>query len=151
MGPAGDLRDLGSMREFAAELSQSAAELEANLGAAAQPSAPVGDLAAPQRPCEDPFAAIPSENYAGNLDLIMRIPVSLKIVLGQATMAVADLSRLGRGAIIELDRKVGEPVDVVVNGRLVARGEVVVTDDATGRFGISITEVVNLTSARAPR
>ncbi len=78
----------------------------------------------------------------GNLEMIMRIPVTVKVVLGSATMPVANLAKLGRGAIIPLDRRVGEPVDVVVNGRVVARGEVVVVDEATSRFGISLTEVV---------
>ncbi len=77
-----------------------------------------------------------------NLDMIMRIPVTVKVVLGSATMPVANLTKLGRGAIIPLDRRVGEPVDVVVNGRIVARGEVVVVDEATSRFGISLTEIV---------
>ena len=72
----------------------------------------------------------------------MRIPVTVKVVLGSATMPVANLTKLGRGAIIPLDRRVGEPVDVVVNGRVIARGEVVVVDEATSRFGISLTEVV---------
>lgn len=79
---------------------------------------------------------------AQNLETIMRIPITVKIVLGSATMPVADLAKLGRGAVIPLDRRVGEPVDVVVNGRIVARGEVVVTDDDTNRFGIALTEVV---------
>ena len=79
---------------------------------------------------------------AGNLEMIMRIPVTVKVVLGSATMPVANLTKLGRGAVIPLDRRVGEPVDVVVNGRIVARGEVVVVDEATSRFGISLTEVV---------
>ena len=77
-----------------------------------------------------------------NLEMVMRIPVTMKIVLGSATMPVANLMKLGRGAIIPLDRRVGEPVDVVVNGRVVARGEVVVVDEATSRFGIKLTEVV---------
>jgi flagellar motor switch protein FliN/FliY len=57
-------------------------------------------------------------------------------------MPVAALLKLGRGALIPLDRKIGEPVDVVVNGRIVARGEVVVMDGDSSRFGISLTEVV---------
>lgn len=77
-----------------------------------------------------------------SLDTIMRIPVSVKIVLGSASMSVAALLKLGRGALIPLDRKIGEPVDVVVNDRVVARGEVVVMDDDPSRFGISLTEVV---------
>jgi flagellar motor switch protein FliN/FliY len=77
-----------------------------------------------------------------SLETIMRIPVSVKIVLGSASMPVAALLKLGRGALIPLDRKIGEPVDVVVNGRIVARGEVVVMDGDSSRFGISLTEVV---------
>ena len=85
-------------------------------------------------------AAAASEGLS--LDTIMRIPVTVKIVLGSASMPVAALMKLGRGALIPLDRKLGEPVDVIVNGRVVARGEVVVMDDDPSRLGISLTEVV---------
>jgi flagellar motor switch protein FliN/FliY len=77
-----------------------------------------------------------------SLDTIMRIPVTVKVVLGSASMPVAALLKLGRGALIPLDRKIGEPVDVIVNGRVVARGEVVVMDEDPSRLGISLTEVV---------
>jgi flagellar motor switch protein FliN len=81
--------------------------------------------------------------HAGyNLDSIMRIPVSIQVVLGSATMPVASLMKLGRGAVVPLDHRVGEPVDVVVNGRVVARGEVVVVEDDNSRFGVSLTEIV---------
>jgi flagellar motor switch protein FliN/FliY len=82
-----------------------------------------------------------------SIDTIMRIPVTVKIVLGSASMPVAALMKLGRGALIPLDRKLGEPVDVIVNGRVVARGEVVVMDDDPSRLGISLTEVVGPTAA----
>jgi flagellar motor switch protein FliN/FliY len=74
----------------------------------------------------------------------------VKIVLGSATMPVANLMRLGRGAVIPLDRRVGEPVDVVVNGRVVARGEVVVVDESTSRFGIKLTDVVGPSDTDKP-
>jgi flagellar motor switch protein FliN/FliY len=77
-----------------------------------------------------------------NLDSILRIPVLLQVVLGSTTMPVANLMKLGRGAIVPLDHRVGEPVDVVVNGRTVARGEVVVVEDDNSRFGVSLTEIV---------
>lgn len=77
-----------------------------------------------------------------NMETILRIPVHMQVVLGSAKMPVASLMKLGRGAIVPLDRRVGEPVDVVVNGRIIARGEVVVVDDDTSRFGISLTEIV---------
>ena len=77
-----------------------------------------------------------------NIDVVLHIPVTVTVVLGSATMPVANLVKLGRGAVIPLDRRVGEPVDVVVNGRVIARGEVVVLEEGNSRFGISLTEVV---------
>ncbi|MFA6031940.1 MAG: flagellar motor switch protein FliN [Myxococcota bacterium] len=79
-----------------------------------------------------------------NLDAILRIPVSIQVVLGSATMQVANLMKLRRGAVVPLDHRVGEPVDVVVNGRIVARGEVVIAEDDNSRFGVSLTEIVNV-------
>ncbi len=84
-----------------------------------------------------------------NLDSILRIPVVLQVVLGSATMPVSNLMKLGRGAIVPLDHKIGEPVDVVVNGRVIARGEVVVVDEDTSRFGVTLTEVAGLPPASA--
>ena len=77
-----------------------------------------------------------------NLDSILRIPVTMQVVLGSATIPVANLMKLGRGAVVPLDHRVGEPVDVVVNGRVVARGEVVVVEEDNSRFGVSLTEIV---------
>jgi flagellar motor switch protein FliN/FliY len=77
-----------------------------------------------------------------NIDTILRIPVTVQVVLGSTSMPVSNLLKLSRGAVIPLDHRVGEPVDVVVNGRVVARGEVVVVEDDTTRFGVSLTEVV---------
>jgi flagellar motor switch protein FliN len=77
-----------------------------------------------------------------NFDVVMHLPVQVRIVLGSVTMPVSALAQLGRGSVVALDRKVGEPVDVMVNGRLVARGDVVVLEDDNARFGISLTEIV---------
>ncbi len=82
-----------------------------------------------------------------NIETILRIPVTVQVVLGSTSMPVANLLKLGRGAVIPLDHRVGEPVDVVVNGRVVARGEVVVVEDDTTRFGVSLTEVIGPQSA----
>ena len=76
---------------------------------------------------------------AGRLGAIYDVPVQVSAVLGKATMPIGQLIKLGRGAILELDRKVGESVDVVVNNRLVARGEVVIIDE---RIGITMTEII---------
>ena len=77
-----------------------------------------------------------------NVEAILRIPVTVQVVLGSATMPVVNLMKLGRGAVVPLDHRVGEPVDVVVNGRIVARGEVVVVEEDNSRFGVSLTEIV---------
>ena len=77
-----------------------------------------------------------------NVEAILRIPVTVQVVLGSATIPVANLMKLGRGAVVPLDHRVGEPVDVVVNGRIVARGEVVVVEEDNSRFGVSLTEIV---------
>jgi flagellar motor switch protein FliN/FliY len=77
---------------------------------------------------------------AHELDAVYDIPVTISAVLGKATMQVSQLLKLGRGAVVELDRKLGEAIDVYVNNRLVARGEVVMVDDS--RLGIAMTEIV---------
>lgn len=77
-----------------------------------------------------------------NLDTVLRIPVTVQVVLGAASMPVSNLLKLGRGAVVTLDHRVGEPVDVVVNGRVIARGEIVVIEDDNSRFGVSLTEIV---------
>jgi flagellar motor switch protein FliN/FliY len=66
--------------------------------------------------------------------------VTVSAVLGKATMQVNQLLKLGRGAVVELDRKLGEAIDIYVNNRLVARGEVVMVDD--NRLGVTMTEIV---------
>jgi flagellar motor switch protein FliN/FliY len=76
---------------------------------------------------------------ANDLDAVYSIPVEVTAVLGKAEMQVSHLLKLGRGAVIELDRKVGEAIDIYVNNRLVARGEVVVVED---RLGITMTEII---------
>jgi|SRR5690606_34017185 flagellar motor switch protein FliN/FliY len=75
-------------------------------------------------------------------DAVMRIPVSVRFVLGATRMPVAKLMSLTRGAIIPLDRKVGDLIDIVVNDQVVARGEIVALDEEATRFGISVREVM---------
>lgn len=76
---------------------------------------------------------------ATDLDAVFDIPVNVSAVLGKAHLEVSQLMKLGPGAIIELDRKVGEAIDIFVNNRLVARGEVVVIDE---RLGVTMTEII---------
>ena len=79
------------------------------------------------------------EPMAGDVTAIYDIPVQVSAVLGRSTMQVSQLLKLGRGAVVELDRKVGEAIDIYVNNRLVARGEVVVVED---KLGVTMTEIV---------
>jgi flagellar motor switch protein FliN/FliY len=74
-----------------------------------------------------------------NLDLLMNVSLGLSAELGRRTMRRGDLLRLGAGAIVERDRRADAPIDLYVNGRLIARGEIVAVDE---RFGVRITEVV---------
>ncbi len=76
---------------------------------------------------------------ASDLEAVFDIPVHVTAVLGKSRMRVSQLLKLGRGAVIELDRKVGEAIDIYVNNRLVARGEVVVVED---RLGVTMTEII---------
>src|SRR5262249_11939167 len=89
----------------------------------------------------DTRAAPASDTRPPNLDTVMRIPVVMQIVLGRAQMPVANLMKLGRGSVVPLDHRVGEAVDVRVNGRLIARGEVVILEEDSSRFGVSLTEI----------
>ena len=75
-----------------------------------------------------------------DLEAVYDIPVQVSAVLGRATMQVSQLLKLGRGAVVELDRKLGEAVDIYVNNRLVARGEVVMVED--NRLGVTMTEII---------
>lgn len=74
-----------------------------------------------------------------SLETVYDIPVQITVVLGRTSMQVNQLLKLGRGAVIELNQKVGEPIDIFVNNRLVARGEVVVVED---RIGVTMTEII---------
>lgn len=122
------------MSQEGSEIRPAAAELQ-SLGEPAQAETPVEAF---QKAATSAAAA----QKPRHLETVLQIPVSVKIVLGSATMPVANVLKLGRGAVVPLDRKVGEPVDVVVNGRVIARGEVVVLDEDNSRFGVSLTEVI---------
>ncbi len=83
----------------------------------------------------------PGSGMTANLDLIMDIPIDVQIVLGSSQMQVSGLMNLTEGATIALDRKIGEPVDIMVNGRVIGRGEITVLDNDDTRFGVKLTEV----------
>lgn len=103
-----------------------------------QPNQPAP--AEPQDEEEHADADKPPTN-AKELEAIYDIPVQISAVLGKSNMQVSQLLKLGRGAVVELDRKVGEAIDIYVNNRLVARGEVVVVED---RLGVTMTEIIKM-------
>jgi flagellar motor switch protein FliN/FliY len=76
---------------------------------------------------------------AAELEAVFDVPVKVSAVLGRARMEVGDLLKLGPGTVLELDRKVGEAIDIYVNDRLVARGEVVLVED---KLGVTMTEII---------
>lgn len=89
----------------------------------------------------------PGGGSAGpSIDVILDVPVTLSLEVGRAQMSVGNLLRLSQGSVVELDRAAGEPLDVLVNGALVAHGEIVVVND---KFGIRLTDVVT-PAARHP-
>ena len=87
----------------------------------------------------DATPAADVKRSATDLEAVFDVPVTVSAVLGKSGMEVSQLLKLGRGAVIELDRKVGEAIDIYVNNRLVARGEVVLVED---RLGITMTEII---------
>lgn len=96
-----------------------------------------GGMGASSTPLSEPGSAMNA-----NLDLIMDIPIDVQIVLGSSRMQVSGLMNLTEGATIALDRKIGEPVDLIVNGRLIGRGEITVLENDETRFGIKLIEVM---------
>ena len=84
------------------------------------------------------------DKSAGDLAPVFDVPVSISAVLGRSTLSVAQLLQLAQGSVLELDRKVGEAIDIYVNNRLVARGEVVLVED---KLGVTMTEIIKADKA----
>jgi flagellar motor switch protein FliN len=83
---------------------------------------------------------VTDENKETNLDLILDIPLSVTVELGRSKMLINDLLQLGQGSVIELTKLVGDPLEILVNDKLVARGEVVVVNE---KFGVRLTDIVD--------
>ena len=94
----------------------------------------------PEQTTFDASAELPGGKTGQNLDLVMDIPITLSLELGHTRMSIRDLLRLTQGSVVKLDRPGGDPLDILVNGCLVARGEVVVINE---RFGVRITDIVS--------
>jgi flagellar motor switch protein FliN len=109
-----------------------------NQGAAAAPAAPrmaMEEFGAAPKPGNGPVAL-----EGPNLDVILDIPVSISMEVGSTEISIRNLLQLNQGSVVELDRLAGEPLDVLVNGTLIAHGEVVVVNE---KFGIRLTDVIS--------
>lgn len=130
--------------EWAAALSEagdaSQDDIDALMAGNAAPAAP----AAPRAPMEEFGMAPRAPTIAGlegpNLDVILDIPVTISMEVGHTDITIRNLLQLNQGSVIELDRLAGEPLDVLVNGTLIAHGEVVVVNE---KFGIRLTDVIS--------
>ena len=99
-----------------------------------------GAEAAPQYSPDELEGSAKAETADVNLELVLDVPVNLSLRVGSTDIAIRDLVRLVEGSIIALDQDAGEPMDVLVNGTLIAHGEIVIVDD---RFGVRLTDVVS--------
>lgn len=147
MAASGEQADGGAgLAEFAIELSQSLDDLNSlptELDTAGFGAPDVGAAAGSF------FAPPQSNSQRSDVDsIIMDIPVTLKVVLGTAKMPVAAISKMARGTVIKLDNMVGDPVDIYVNGRFLAQGQVVVLDEGSSRFGVTLTQVGGLPNSK---
>ena len=105
---------------------------------------PLPDLEGSAAPPLDPGALAaqssePPSHSAADLEAVFDVPVQVSAVLGRSKMDVGELLKLGPGTVLELDRRVGESIDIYVNNRLVARGEVVLVED---KLGVTMTEII---------
>lgn len=105
-----------------------------------EPDVPFEDLetAEAPAPAEEPESEAGARS-AADLEAVFDVPVKVSAILGRSRMEVSELLKLKNGLVVELDRKVGEAIDIYVNDRLVARGEVVLVDD---RLGVTMTEII---------
>lgn len=88
----------------------------------------------------EPFGAPHAADRSRNIDLLLDVSLRVSVELGRTTMTIRDILALGQGSVVELDKLAGEPVDILVNDTLIARGEVVVVDE---KFGVRVTEIVS--------
>jgi flagellar motor switch protein FliN/FliY len=99
-----------------------------------------GGSTAPQPAAFPPLQNVEASGAPKNIEFLLDIPMNVSVYIGSAKMAIRDLLQLAQGSVIELDKLAGEPMDVMVNNKLVARGEVVVVNE---KFGIRLTDVVS--------
>ncbi len=130
--------------EWAAALSEAGDASQDDIDAMLAHSGSAAEPSAPRAPMEE-FGSMPKSNLpvsldGPNLDVILDIPVSISMEVGNTEITIRNLLQLNQGSVIELDRLAGEPLDVLVNGTLIAHGEVVVVNE---KFGIRLTVVIS--------
>ncbi len=113
--------------------------------AAAEASGDKGDVGAEKengvkKKSLEPLKANPSGEPLGNLDFILDVPLQVTVNLGNAKMQIKELLQLGQGSVVELEKMAGEPMDVYIGDKLVARGDVVVVNE---KFGVRLTDIVS--------
>ncbi len=147
-GPAGMMLEFGLSAALVAELREKADAAKAEAAkAAAAPSAPSAAPSAPSSPSSSSIPAPDPAAGSGALDLLMDVQLGLTLRFGSRQMLLREILDLNPGVVIELDRKVAEPVDLLLDGKLVARGEVVVIN---GDYGLRVTDVSPLGLGRTP-
>ena len=107
----------------------------------------VHDFGSPQ--AHDKGFKIGASGTSNRVDLVLGIPIDVQIILGSSRMAVSTLMNLSEGATIALDRKIGEPVDIMVNGKLIGRGEITVLETDDTKFAVKIIEVIGETQKKS--
>ncbi len=134
--------------EWAAALAEAGDASQDDIDALLNQGPAAAAPAAPTAPLED-FASAPKSSggvqlglEGPNLDVILDIPVSISMEVGSTEISIRNLLQLNQGSVVELDRLAGEPLDVLVNGTLIAHGEVVVVNE---KFGIRLTDVISPT------
>lgn len=138
---AAALAEQSAGESSSAEDDWSAALAEQTAGEAAQTSTAAPAPAANVKPAPDLFKPLNVGGSGGNsdIDMVMDIPVQLSVELGRTKLTIKNILQLGQGSVVELDGLAGEPMDIYVNGYLIAQGEVVVVDD---KYGIRITDII---------
>ncbi len=131
--------------EWAAALAESGDEasqddIDAMMNQSAAAAAPPAQRAPLEEFGSTPYASSPVTLDGPNLDVILDIPVSISMEVGSTNISIRNLLQLNQGSVVELDRLAGEPLDVLVNGTLIAHGEVVVVNE---KFGIRLTDVIS--------
>lgn len=158
---AGTNKAVATADDFGSDFALDGAEISGGAGSAdpfdmmlqdapAFDGAPTAALAAPAGVTdfgEEPLNAGAAGRRRSNMDLIMDIPIDMEIVLGTSRLPVSGLMSLTEGSLIALDRKIGEPVEIVVNGRLFGRGEITVLEGDETRFGVKLIEIVARTGS----